>query len=136
MKSTTIITKLINQIDLYAENMKQLLRELDESIDNEKIKLKEEVAKKIASSFDLDIELIKKKIIKKKKKTNQDSESDYAEIIEDSENNIIIPIYTKIIYQDKEYFYDDKPHGMVLEKEGLQTKIVGYMNSDKTINFI
>ena len=68
MKSGTIINKIISQIDSHSESMKQLLEELGESLDKENLKLKEDTCKKIAQSFDLDVDQVLKKIIKKKKK--------------------------------------------------------------------
>ena len=55
-----------------------------------------------------------------------------------SEMQNYIPIYKKIIFQDKEYFYDDKPNGVVFEADEKNvSKIVGYIDiSTKSINFM
>jgi len=61
MKSGTIINKIISQIDSHAEAMKALIGELEESLEKENCKLKEDLAKKIATNFNLDIEQVLKK---------------------------------------------------------------------------
>ncbi len=140
MKSDKIINKIINQIDTHAEIMKNLLFELDESLEKEENKLKEDVAKKIASSFNLDIDQVLKKVIKRKKKSVE-----LEDQIEDMENeslNIesdIIPVYKKIMHEDKEYYYHDKQDGIVFEmnEDTLKTVIVGYIDyNTKTIKFM
>jgi hypothetical protein len=131
MKTTTIINKIINQINSNAEILKSLLLDLELSLSKEDNKIKETTCKKIANLYDLPFEEVLKKIIKKKKnKENLD-------LIEDNEDNCIsIPIYKKIIHNEKEYYYDDKLNGIVFEKHEHETKIVGYMNNKKTIEFI
>ena len=141
MKSGTIINKIISQIDSYGEAMKILLAELEESLDKENLKLKEDLSKKIALSFNLDVDQVLKKIIKKKKKdSNNLIQTEVPETIDDlDDENDFIPVYKKIIHEEKEYFYDDKPDGVVFETDQLtsKTKIVGYIDySSKTINFM
>jgi energy-converting hydrogenase A subunit M len=140
MKSETIIKKIINQIDANAEIMKSLLEELDDSLDKENFKLKEDIAKKISSTFNLDLNQVLKKIIKKKKNMTNLELTEQIEQIEDlEEKKDFIPIYKKILHNDKEYFYDDKPDGVVFstEQETQETKIVGYFDtSTKSIKFI
>jgi hypothetical protein len=140
MKSGTIINKIITQIDAHAEIMKNLLSELDDSLEKENNKLKEDIAKKIATSFDLDFEQVLKKVIKRKKKN-----SDLFEQIEDINSDSIelenekdyIPVYKKIIFEDKEYYYDDKPNGYVFKTNEGEINIVGYIDFEtKTINFM
>ncbi len=142
MKSGTILNKIITQIDSHAEAMKALLIELEESLDRENVKLKEELAKKIAQSFNLDVEQVLKKVLKKKKKDsitltlNEDLET--IDIDADDIKDFI-PIYKKIVYAEKEYYYDDKPDGVVFETnpETTETKIVGYIDpSTKIIKFM
>jgi molybdopterin synthase catalytic subunit len=138
MKSETIIKKIINQIDSNAEMMKNLLLELEESLEKENIKLKEDISKKISVSFDLELNQVLKKIIKKKKTSDVDA-SNILETIEDIEEmKDFVPIYKKIIYNDKEYYYDDKPNGVVIETlEDSSNKIVGYIdNISKNIKFM
>jgi hypothetical protein len=142
MKSETIIKKIITQIDANAEAMKNLLIELEESLDKENLKLKEDIGKKIATAFNLDTSQVLKKIIRKKK-NGSDAETvdnnNNLEAIEDIEDTKdFIPIYKKIIFQDKEYFYDDKPNGVVFEADEKNvSKIVGYIDiSTKSINFM
>jgi hypothetical protein len=139
MKSETIIKKIINQIDANAEIMKGLLEELDDSLNKENIKLKEDIAKKISLSFNLDLNQVLKKIIKKKKNNNDTELTEQLANLEQIENleetKDFIPIYKKILYNDKEYFYDDKPDGVVLEiTENNITKIVGYIDDIGTKN--
>lgn len=141
MKSETIIKKIITQIDANAEAMKNLLIELEESLDKENLKLKEDIGKKIATAFDLDTSQVLKKIIRKKKNGSDieavdNNNLDAIEDIEDTKD--FIPIYKKIIFQDKEYFYDDKPDGVVFEADERNvSKIVGYIDiSTKSINFM
>ena len=139
MKSETIIKKIITQIDANAEAMKNLLIELEESLEKENLKLKEEVGKKISTSFNLDVDQVLKKIIKKKKNVLETEIIDNFEEIEDMEDTKdFIPIYKKIIYNDKEYFYDDKPNGVVFEaNENNSSKIVGYIDiGTKNIKFM
>ncbi len=141
MKSETIIKKIITQIDANAEAMKNLLIELEESLDKENLKLKEDIGKKIATAFDLDTNQVLKKIIRKKKNGSDIEAVDNhnLEAIEDMEDTKdFIPIYKKIIFQDKEYFYDDKPNGVVFEADEKNvSKIVGYIDiSTKSINFM
>ena len=141
MKSETIIKKIITQIDANAEAMKNLLIELEESLDKENLKLKEDIGKKIATAFDLDTNQVLKKIIRKKKNGSDIEAVDNhnLEAIEDMEDTKdFIPIYKKIIFQDKEYFYDDKPDGVVFEADERNvSKIVGYIDiSTKSINFM
>lgn len=141
MKSETIIKKIITQIDANAEVMKNLLIELEESLDKENLKLKEDIGKKIATAFDLDASQVLKKIIRKKKnglevETLDNNNLEAIEDIEDTKD--YIPIYKKIIFEDKEYLYDDKPDGVVFEiGENSSSKIVGYIDiSTKSINFM
>ena len=139
MKSETIIKKIITQIDANAEAMKNLLIELEESLDKENLKLKEDIGKKIATSFNLDTSQVLKKIIRKKKNISDVETLENLEAIEDMEDTKdYIPIYKKIIFQDKEYFYDDKPNGVVFEADERNvSKIVGYIDiSTKSINFM
>ncbi len=141
MKSETIIKKIITQIDANAEAMKNLLIELEESLDKENLKLKEDIGKKIATSFNLDTSQVLKKIIRKKKNGSEVEtvDNNNLEAIEDMEDTKdYIPIYKKIIFQDKEYFYDDKPNGVVFEADERNvSKIVGYIDiSTKSINFM
>ena len=141
MKSETIIKKIITQIDANAEAMKNLLIELEESLDKENLKLKEDIGKKIATAFDLDTNQVLKKIIRKKKNGSdvETVDNNNLEAIEDMEDTKdFIPIYKKIIYEDKEYFYDDKPNGVVFEADEKNvSKIVGYIDiSTKSINCI
>jgi hypothetical protein len=139
MKSETIIKKIITQIDANADAMKNLLIELEESLEKENIKLKEEVGKKISTSFNLDLAQVLKKIIRKKKNLSDTEITDNLDVIEDMEDTKdYIPIYKKIIYNDKEYFYDDKPNGVVFEaNEDNSSKIVGYIDiNTKNINFM
>ena len=138
MKSGTIINKIIGQIDSHAEAMKALLGELEESLQRENIKMKEDLAKKIAQSFNLDVEQVLKKVMKKKKKDMNDSIQPNQIDIEQDDPNDFIPIYKKITHEGKDYFYDDKPDGIVFEtnEETSLTKIVGYINLEtKTIKF-
>jgi hypothetical protein len=141
MKSETIIKKIITQIDANAEAMKNLLIELEESLDKENLKLKEDIGKKIATAFNLDTSQVLKKIIRKKKngldvEVVDNNNLDAIEDMEDTKD--YIPIYKKIIFQDKEYFYDDKPNGVVFEADERNvSKIVGYIDiSTKSINFM
>jgi hypothetical protein len=138
MKSGTIINKIIGQIDSHAEAMKALLGELEESLQKENIKMKEDLAKKIAQSFNLDLDQVLKKVIKKKKK-DMDLTNQLEQINLDEENsNDFIPIYKKITHEGKDYFYDDKPDGIVFETDENTsvTKIVGYIDLDtKSIKF-
>jgi len=141
MKSETIIKKIITQIDANAESMKNLLIELEESLDKENLKLKEDIGKKIATAFNLDTSQVLKKIIRKKKNGSEveivdNNNLDAIEDMEDTKD--FIPIYKKIIYQDKEYFYDDKPNGVVFEADERNvSKIVGYIDiTTKSINFM
>jgi 23S rRNA-/tRNA-specific pseudouridylate synthase len=63
---------------------------------------------------------------------------DNSEIENDESPDMItnnIPIYKKIIYEDEEYYYDDKPNGIVLKKTDTSSKIVGYINNN-IINFM
>ena len=140
MKPGTIIHKIISLIDSHAELMKNLLEELEESLDKENMKIKEEVGKKIANSFNLDIDQVLKKIIKKKKNIIIDQENEFSSQENDEnplEDKDFIPIYKKIIFEEKEYFYDEGiKDGIVLEKNGDQTKIVGYMGENNIIKFI
>jgi hypothetical protein len=141
MKSETIIKKIITQIDANAEAMKNLLIELEESLDKENLKLKEDIGKKIATAFNLDTSQVLKKIIRKKKNGSdvETVDNNNLEAIEDMEDTKdFIPIYKKIIYEDKEYFYDDKPNGVVFEADEKNvSKIVGYIDiSTKSINFM
>ena len=141
MKSETIIKKIITQIDANAEAMKNLLIELEESLEKENLKLKEDIGKKIATAFDLDTNQVLKKIIRKKKNGSDIEAVDNhnLEAIEDMEDTKdYIPIYKKIIFEDKEYFYDDKPNGVVFEADERNvSKIVGYIDiSTKSINFM
>jgi len=138
MKSGTIINKIIGQIDSHAEAMKELLGELEESLQKENIKMKEELAKKIAQSFNLDLEQVLKKIMKKKKKDlGGSTQTDQIDMDMD-DNNDFIPIYKKISHEGKQYFYDDKPDGIVFEtnEDTSLTKIVGYIDLEtKNIKF-
>ena len=141
MKSETIIKKIITQIDANAEAMKNLLIELEESLDKENLKLKEDIGKKIATAFDLDTNQVLKKIIRKKKNSLdiEAVDNNNLDAIEDMEDTKdFIPIYKKIIFEDKEYFYDDKPNGVVFEADERNvSKIVGYIYiSTKSINFM
>jgi hypothetical protein len=142
MKSGTIINKIISQIDSHAEAMKALLEELEESLEKENGKLKEDLANKIALSFNLDVDQVLKKIIKRKKKSieaNSVAEDLDMIDIDCDDTKDFIPVYKKIIHEDKEYFYDDKPDGVVFstEQETQETKIVGYFDtSTKSIKFI
>jgi hypothetical protein len=141
MKSETIIKKIITQIDANAQAMKNLLIELEESLDKENLKLKEDIGKKIAIAFNLDTSQVLKKIIRKKKNSSdaETVDNNNLEAIEDIEDTKdYIPIYKKIIFQDKEYFYDDKPNGVVFEADEKNvSKIVGYIDiSTKSINFM
>jgi hypothetical protein len=143
MKSGTIINKIITQIDSHAEAMKVLLGELEDSLEKENLKLKEDLAKKIASSFNLDIEQVLKKIIKRKKKGTGNGDTSVEDLemidIECDDPKDFIPVYKKIIHEGKEYFYDDKPEGVVFstDQETQQAKIVGYFDtSTKTIKFM
>ena len=138
MKSGTILRKIFDQIDAHSDALKQLLLELEEAHEKENIKSKEEIAKKISGTFNLELEQVLKKIIKKNKNKNS-VENDIneiltSELIQNLEEDNIIPIYKKIIYEDKEYYYDDKPNGYVLEKNGDNTKIVGYIETQHLIN--
>ena len=138
------INKIISQIDAHAEAMKALLEELDESLDRENLKLKEDVCKKIAQSFDLDVEQVLKKILKKKKKDSTTLTTEALETIDQLLDDIddgkdFIPVYKKLVYDDKEYYYDDKPDGVVFETniDSTETKIVGYIDpSTKIIKFM
>ena len=139
MKSETILKKIVTQIDANAEAMKNLLIELEESLEKENLKLKEDIGKKIATAFDLDTNQVLKKIIRKKKNISDVETLENLEAIEDMEDTKdYIPIYKKIIFQDKEYFYDDKPNGVVFEADERNvSKIVGYIDiSTKSINFM
>lgn len=141
MKSETIIKKIITQIDANAEAMKNLLIELEESLEKENLKLKEDIGKKIATAFNLDTNQVLKKIIRKKKNGSDIEivDNNNLDVIEDMEDTKdYIPIYKKIIYQDKEYFYDDKPNGVVFEADERNvSKIVGYIDiNTKSINFM
>jgi len=142
MKSGTIINKIIAQIDSHAETMKELLVELEESLDKENIKLKEDLAKKIASSFNLDLDQVLKKIVKRKKKsagTNSLAEDLDMIDIDGEDVKDFIPVYKKITHEEKEYFYDDKPDGVVfsIDQETNETKIVGYFDTNtKSIKFM
>jgi hypothetical protein len=143
MKSGTIINKIISQIDSHAEAMKALLGELEDSLEKENLKLKEDIAKKIASSFSLDLDQVLKKIIKRKKKgcgANGGITEDLEMIdIEGDDIKDFIPVYKKIMHEDKEYFYDDKPDGVVFltDQETQEAKIVGYFDtSTKSIKFM
>lgn len=136
MKSGTILRKILDQIDSNAEIMKQLFLELEEAHEKESIKSKDDIAKKIASSFNLELEQVLKKITKKNKSKNlTDSDNNIDnELIQNLEqDNDLMPIYKKIIYDDKEYFYDDKPNGYVIEKINDTTKIVGYIDKYDSI---
>jgi len=98
MKSGTIINKIIAQIDSHAQTMKELLVELEESLDKENIKLKEDLAKKIASSFNLDLDQVLKKIVKRKKKsagTNSLAEDLDMIDIDGEDVKDFIPVYKK-----------------------------------------
>ena len=137
MKSGTILRKILEQIDAHSESIKQLLIELEEAHEKENIKCKDEIAKKIASSFNLELEQVLKKITKKNKNKNStDSENALDnELIQNLENETdLIPIYKKIIYEEKEYYYNDKPNGYVIEKNNETTKIVGYIDNYDSIN--
>jgi hypothetical protein len=139
MKTSTIINKIITQIETHAEIMKNLLSELDESCEKENIKIKHSVAKKIATSFDLDIEQVLKKVIKRKKKNSDFDSSDVTTSESIDFDKDFVPIYKKIIYDDEEFYYDDKPDGFVFRTnaETLETKIVGYIEYDtKSIKFM
>ncbi len=142
MKSGTIINKIISQIDSHAEAMKGLLGELEESLEKENCKLKEDLAKKIATSFNLDLEQVLKKIIKRKKKglgTNSSGEDLETIDIEAEDSKDFIPVYKKITHEEKEYYYDDKPDGVVFttNQETQETKIVGYFDTNtKSIKFM
>lgn len=141
MKSGTIINKIISQIDSHAEAMKGLLGELEESLDKENVKLKEDLAKKIAAGFNLDLDQVLKKIIKRKKKGIVSSSGEELDMIDiDAEDTKdFIPVYKKITHGDKEYYYDDKPDGVVFstDQETQETKIVGYFDtSTKSIKFM
>jgi len=139
MKSETIIKKIINQIDSNAEMRKNLLLELEESLEKENIKLKEDISKKISTSFDLELNQVLKKIIKKKKNTSGVEINNILETIDDMEDiKDFVPIYKKIICNNKEYYYDDKPNGVVIETlEDNSNKIVGYIdNISKNIKFM
>jgi len=139
MKSETIIKKIINQIDSNAEMMKNLLLELEESLEKENMKLKEDISKKISASFDLELNQVLKKVIKKKKNTSGSDINNILESIDDMEEvKDFVPIYKKIITNDKEYYYDDKPNGVVIETlENNSNRIVGYIdNISKNIIFM
>ncbi len=143
MKSGTIINKIIAQIDSHAEAMKGLLGELEESLEKENGKLKEDLAKKIATSFSLDVDQVLKKIIKRKKKGVESSSGVAEDLdlidIEAEDNKDFIPVYKKITHEDKEYYYDDKPDGVVFttNQETQETKIVGYFDTNtKSIKFM
>lgn len=145
MKPGTIINKIITQLDSHNEIIKNLLQELEESLEKENTKLKEDICKKIAASFELDTAQVLKKIIRKKNTTlisptKPNDAVECLEIIEDVEDNKdYVPVYKKIIYEDKEYYYDDKPNGIVIQTdaESSNTKIVGYIdNVSKIIKFI
>lgn len=139
MKSGTIINKIIGQIDSHAEAMKGLLGELEESLNRENLKMKEDLAKKIAQSFNLDVDQVLKKVIKRKKKDLNEATNLLEQIeLDEDESKDFIPIYKKITYEGKDYFYDDKPDGIVFETntETSETKIVGYIDLEtKTIKF-
>jgi hypothetical protein len=111
MKSGTIINKIIAQIDLHAEAMKGLLGELEESLQKENTKMKEDLAKKIAQSFNLDVDQVLKKVMKKKKKDigglTQNDGNEQIDIDADDDKELI-PIYKKINHEGKDYYYDDK----------------------------
>ena len=52
--------------------------------------------------------------------------------------NDFIPIYKKISHEGKDYYYDDKPDGIVFETNEATslTKIVGYIDLEtKDIKF-
>ena len=137
MKSGTILQKLLAQIDANAEATKQLLLELEEAHEKENIKCKDEIAKKVASSFNLELEQVLKKITKKNKNKNLTDSDNIIdnELIQNLEHdNNLMPIYKKIIYDDKEYFYDNKLNGYVIEKINDTTKIVGYIDNYDSIN--
>ena len=137
MKSGTILLKIFERIDAHSDAIKQLLLELEEAHEKENIKCKDEIAKKIASSFNLELEQVLKKITKKNKNKNStDSENALDnELIQNLENETdLIPIYKKIIYEEKEYYYNDKPNGYVIEKNNETTKIVGYIDNYDSIN--
>lgn len=145
MKSGTIINKIIAQIDSHADAMKALLGELEESLDRENLKLKEDLAKKIAQSFNLDVEQVLKKVLKKKKKdpntlTATEALETIDQLVEDGEDpKDFIPVYKKIIHDNQEYYYDDKPDGVVFQTNinTAETKIVGYIDpSTKIIKFM
>jgi len=118
--------------------MKELLGELEESLQKENVKMKEEISKKIALSFNLDLDQVLKKIMKKKKKDLETSTTTDQIDIDMDDPKDFIPIYRKISYEGKEYFYDDKPDGIVFETDNdtSVTKIVGYIDLEtKNIKF-
>jgi hypothetical protein len=76
---------------------------------------------------------------KKKKDLENSTPNDQNDIdIDIDDSNDYIPIYRKILFEGKEYFYDDKPDGIVFEtsSETSVTKIVGYIDLEtKNIKF-
>jgi 23S rRNA-/tRNA-specific pseudouridylate synthase len=135
MKSNTLLKKILKQIRENNEQLCALMEEYQNAVQKESLKIKDELITKIATSYSLDIDILKKKFLKKKKIVE---EYDNSEIENDESPDMItnnIPIYKKIIYEDEEYYYDDKPNGIVLKKTDTSSKIVGYINNN-IINFM
>jgi 23S rRNA-/tRNA-specific pseudouridylate synthase len=135
MKSNTLLKKILKQIRENNEQLCTLMEEYQNAVQKESLKIKDELITKIATSYSLDIDILKKKFLKKKKIVE---EYDNSEIENDESPDMItnnIPIYKKIIYEDEEYYYDDKPNGIVLKKTDTSSKIVGYINNN-IINFM
>jgi len=129
MKPSKIIEKLKNQITTNAELLLELLDELEESLNENSEKIKKNICKKISKSFNLENELLLKKILKYKKEISDDS----VNILSESD---IIPVYKQIIFNDEEYYYDNNNvNGIVIKNFDSNPIIVGYMSEDNIIIF-
>ena len=129
MKPSKIIEKLKNQIESNTTLLLELLDELDESLNENSEKIKKNIFKKISKSFNLDNELLLKKILKYKKELSDES----VNILSESD---IVPVYKQIIYNDEEYYYDNNNlNGIVIKNLESNPIIVGYMGENNTIIF-
>lgn len=132
MKVSTALQNIELEKQNYELKMQILNEELIKAIENTIKKERSSLISKFAKSYNLAPEAIEKKILPKSKRQCDAQKLEEMRIMH--ENQAIM--YKPIIYEGKEYFYHDKPGGIVIKHNGdLPATIVGHM-SGNTIAFI
>ena len=107
--------------------MQQLQISLKEAIELDRNKTRASLINKFATVFDMAPEVVEKKILPKAKRQCDAQKIEEMRLIH--ENQAIM--YEQKNYNGKTYHFQNKPGGIVMEKDDNgQTRIVGYMSGD------